>query len=126
MMNVGLGRYLIIFQLSTYFESYSFDLQKTEKSLTKIVDSSDDKAIIEQMEKMEIMKQDDAVSATTPMTPDTDPAVTTRDDDVIGEEGELVTDPTEDMETTTVIATSISTSEAISYFSSVSIANNQS
>ena len=120
------GRYLIIFQLSTYFESYSFDLQKTEKSLNKIVDSSDDKAIIEQMEKMEIMKQDDAVSATTLMTPDTDPAVTTRDDDVIGEEGELVTDPAEDMETTTVIATSISTSEAISYFSSVSIANNQS
>ena len=102
-------------------------MQKTEKSLTKIVDSSDDKAIIEQMEKMEIMKhQDDAVSSTTPMTPDTDPAVTTRDDDVIGEEGDLVTDPTEDMETTTVIATSISTSEAISYFSSVSIANNQS
>ena len=101
-------------------------MQKTEKSLTKIVDSSDDKAIIEQMEKMEIMKQDDAVSSTTPMTPDTESAVTTRDDDVIGEEGELVTDPTEDVETTTVIATSISTSEAISYFSSVSIANNQS
>ena len=101
-------------------------MQKTEKSLTKIVDSSDDKAIIEQMEKMEIMRQDDAVSSTTPMTPDTDPAVTTRDDDVIGEEGELVTDPTEDLETTTVIATSISTSEAFSYFSSVSIANNQS
>ena len=101
-------------------------MQKTEKSLTKIVDSSDDKAIIEQMEKMEIMRQDDAVSSTTPMTPDTESAVTTRDDDVIGEEGELVTDPTEDTETTTVIATSISTSEAFSYFSSVSIANNQS
>merc|ERR1712218_371225 len=33
---------------------------KTEKFLNKTVDSSDDKAIIEQMEKMEIMKQDDA------------------------------------------------------------------
>ena len=100
-------------------------MQKTEKFLNK-TDSSDDKAIIEQMEKMEIMKQDDAVSSTTPMTPDTDSAVTTRDDDVIGEEEETVTDPTEDLETTTVIATSISTSEAFSYFSSVSIANNQS
>ena len=100
-------------------------MQKTEKFLNK-TDSSDDKAIIEQMEKMEIMKQDEAVSSTTLMTPDTDSAVTTRDDDVIGEEEEVVTDPTEDLETTTVIATSISTSEAFSYFSSVSIANNQS
>ena len=100
-------------------------MQKTEKFLNK-TDSSDDKAIIEQMEKMEIMKQDEAVSSTTPMTPDTDSAVTTRDDDVIGEEEEVVTDPTEDLETTTVIATSISTSEAFSYFSSVSIANSQS
>ena len=100
-------------------------MQKTEKFLNK-TDSSDDKAIIEQMEKMEIMKQDEAVSSTTPMTPDTDSAVTTRDDDVIGEEEEVVTDPTEDLETTTVIATSISTSEAFSYFSSVSIASNQS
>ena len=71
------------------------------------------------MEKMEIMKQDIegvSSSSTTPMTPFSD--ITTSDiieDDI--SEG-AVTDPNEDLETTTVIATSISTSEAFSYFSS--------
>ena len=73
------------------------------------------------MEKMEIMKKDvEEVSSTTPMTPFSD--ITTTSDiieDDISEEA--VTDPSEDLETTTVIATSISTSEAFSYFSSASL-----
>lgn len=79
--------------------------------------------LIAQMEKMEIMKKDsDEVSSTTPMTPFSD--ITTTSDpieDDISEGAEMVTDPNEDLETTTVIATSISTSEAFSYFSSASI-----
>ena len=75
------------------------------------------------MEKMEIMKQDsEEATSTTPMTPFSD-IITTSDtiDDAISEGSEMVTDPNEDLETTTVIATSISTSEAFSYFSSASL-----
>ena len=66
------------------------------------------------MEKMEIMRQDsEEMSSTTPVTPLSDFVTTseTLEDDLEG-----VTDPNEDLETTTVIATSISTSEAIVYF----------
>ena len=68
------------------------------------------------MEKMEIMRQDsEEMSSTTPVTPLSDFVTTseTLEDDLAG-----VTDPNEDLETTTVIATSISTSEAFSYYSS--------
>lgn len=72
------------------------------------------------MEKMEIMKQEseEASSTTTPMTPFSDIITTSDPEDDIGE---MVTDPSEDLETTTVIATSISTSEAFSYYSSASL-----
>ena len=72
------------------------------------------------MEKMEIMKQEE-ITATTPMTPDQ--AITTTKDieDNSDDLSEMVTDASEDFETTTTIATSISTSEAFSYFSSVPI-----
>merc|ERR1711997_940609 len=72
--------------------------------------------LIEQMEKMEIMRQEsEEMSSTTPVTPLSDFVTTseTLEDDLEG-----VTDPNEDLETTTVIATSISTSEAFSYYSS--------
>merc|ERR1711976_611347 len=60
-------------------------------------------------------------TATTPMTPDQ--AITTTKDieDNSDDLSEMVTDASEDFETTTSIATSISTSEAFSYFSSVPI-----
>jgi len=79
-----------------------------------------DNEVIEQMEKMEIMKQEE-ITATTPMTPDQ--AITTTKDieDNSDDLSEMVTDASEDFETTTSIATSISTSEAFSYFSSVPI-----
>jgi len=99
---------------------------QTEKTTTKDKKTKEgDKSnnsnnLIAQMEKMEIMKQDiEGLSSTTPMTPFSD--ITTSDiieDDI--SEG-AVTDPNEDLETTTVIATSISTSEAFSYFSSASL-----
>ena len=72
------------------------------------------------MEKMEIMKQEseEVSSSTTPMTPFSDVITTSDPED---DTSQMVTDPSEDLETTTVIATSISTSEAFSYFSSASL-----
>merc|ERR1712032_375248 len=96
-------------------------LTTKDKKTKKGDKSNNSNNLIAQMEKMEIMKQDieGVSSSTTPMTPFSD--ITTSDiieDDI--SEG-AVTDPNEDLETTTVIATSISTSEAFSYFSSASL-----
>ena len=77
--------------------------------------------MIQQMEKMEILKQEEFLPRTTPMTPES-PLVTS--DEVIEDNSDEVTESSEDYETTTTIATSISTSEAFSYFSSAAISNN--
>lgn len=103
-------------------ETQNFQTTTKDKKTKKGEKSNNSNNLIAQMEKMEIMKQDIegvSSSSTTPMTPFSD--ITTSDiieDDI--SEG-AVTDPNEDLETTTVIATSISTSEAFSYFSSASL-----
>ena len=98
-----------------------------EKKNSSNATNNEEKDIIEQMKNMEIMRHEDDVRTTTPMTPDSE-IVSSRDiDDDISDDGDqVVTDPNEELETTTVIATSISTSEAFSYFSSASISNNES
>ena len=110
-------------------------MQKTEPKIltdTKSKNSinatnNEEKDIIEQMKNMEIMRHDDDIRMTTPMTPDSEIVSSTDIEDDISDEGNpVVTDPNEELETTTVIATSISTSEAFSYFSSASISNNES
>ena len=108
-------------------------MQKTEpKILTDTksknsINATNNEDIIEQMKNMEIMRHDDDIRMTTPMTPDSEIVSSTDIEDDISDEGnQVVTDPNEELETTTVIATSISTSEAFSYFSSASISNNES
>ena len=89
------------------------------------MEKDESKMMIDQMEKMEIMKQQDEASdelpATTPMTQNIKNVQSATSDDMdISDVGEDITEPSEDLETTTVIATSFSTSEAFSYYSSVS------
>ena len=98
-----------------------------EKKNSSNATNNEEKDIIEQMKNMEIMRHEDDVRTTTPMTPDSEIVFSRDIDDDISDDGDqVVTDPNEELETTTVIATSISTSEAFSYFSSASISNNES
>ena len=72
-----------------------------------------DEDLIEQMNTMEIMKTDSEVNI--PLNSE----MTTVEE--IPGETEEITEAFDNFETTTVIATSISTSEAISYYSSASL-----
>ena len=76
----------------------------------------EDLEMIEQMRTMEIMKKDSAV------VPAQSDLVTSEGEEEEVEEGsDEATESFANFETTTVIATSISTSEAISYYTSVSL-----
>ena len=83
-----------------------------------------DQEMIEQMKTMEIMKKE-TDSITTP-SPRTSVDIVNSEITTIEEEGEEATESFENFETTTVIATSISTSEAISYYSSASLPKSDS
>ena len=78
-----------------------------------------DLEMIEQMKTMEIMKKESA-ALDHPST-ETLPDIVNSEMTALGEEEEKATESFDNFETTTVIATSISTSEAISYYSSASL-----
>ena len=81
----------------------------------------EDLEMIEQMRTMEIMKKDSAV------VPAQSDLVTSEGEEEEVEDGsDEATESFANFETTTVIATSISTSEAISYYTSVSLPKSDS
>ena len=93
---------------------------KDQKNTITVKSDLQDSDLVKQMEKMEILRQEEFLPRTTPMTPES-PVVTSHE--VIEDISDESTESSEDYETTTTIATSISTSEAFSYFSSAAISN---
>ena len=79
----------------------------------------DDLEMIEQMRTMEIMKKDSSVVPD--QSEDVSSDLSTEQEEEEEEENGEATESFGNFETTTVIATSISTSEAISYYTSVSL-----
>ena len=81
-----------------------------------------DQEMIEQMKTMEIMKKESAALDPSVSSTVTLPDIVNSQMTAVEEESEEeATESFENFETTTVIATSISTSEAISYYSSASL-----
>ena len=83
----------------------------------------DDLEMIEQMRTMEIMKKDSSVVPD--QSEDVSSDLSTEQEEEEEENGEA-TESFGNFETTTVIATSISTSEAISYYTSVALPKSDS
>ena len=98
--------------------------EKEDEEEEEDVTEKGDQEMIEQMKTMEIMKKE-TDSITTP-SPRTSVDIVNSEITTIEEEGEEATESFENFETTTVIATSISTSEAISYYSSASLPKSDS
>ena len=98
--------------------------EEKEEEEEEDVTEKGDQEMIEQMKTMEIMKKE-TDSITTP-SPRTSVDIVNSEITTIEEEGEEATESFENFETTTVIATSISTSEAISYYSSASLPKSDS
>ena len=92
------------------------ELQEEEEEVTE----KQDLEMIEQMRTMEIMKKDVSV------VPAQSDLVTSEEEGEEEEESDEATESLGNFETTTVIATSISTSEAISYYTSVSLPKSES
>ena len=89
------------------------------------VTEKEDLEMIEQMRTMEIMKKDSSVvpALSDPVSSD----LNSEEEEEEEEEGsDEATESFANFETTTVIATSISTSEAISYYTSVSLPKSDS
>ena len=83
-----------------------------------------DLEMIEQMRTMEIMKKDSSVVPGQSDVVSSD--LNTEEEQQQQEENDEATESFGNFETTTVIATSISTSEAISYYTSVSLPKSDS
>ena len=107
-------------------------MQTTTSSTTTIgreqeeeeVTEKEDLEMIEQMRTMEIMKKDSSV---VPALSDPESSDLNSEEEEEEEEGsDEATESFANFETTTVIATSISTSEAISYYTSVSLPKSDS
>ena len=108
-------------------------MQTTTSSTTTVgreqeeeeVTEKEDLEMIEQMRTMEIMKKDSSVvpALSDPVSSD----LNSEEEEEEEEEGiDEATESFANFETTTVIATSISTSEAISYYTSVSLPKSDS
>ena len=84
----------------------------------------EDLEMIEQMRTMEIMKKDSSVvpALSDPVSSD----LNSEEEEEEEEGSDEATESFANFETTTVIATSISTSEAISYYTSVSLPKSDS
>ena len=100
-------------------------MQTTTSSATSIeqeeVTETQDLEMIEQMRTMEIMKKDSSVVPD--QSEDVSSDLSTEQEE---EENGEATESFGNFETTTVIATSISTSEAISYYTSVALPKSDS
>ena len=88
------------------------------------VTEKEDLEMIEQMRTMEIMKKDSSVvpALSDPVSSD----LNSEEEEEEEEGSDEATESFANFETTTVIATSISTSEAISYYTSVSLPKSDS
>ena len=107
-------------------------MQTTTSSTTTVgreqeeeeVTEKEDLEMIEQMRTMEIMKKDSSVvpALSDPVSSD----LNSEEEEEEEEGSDEATESFANFETTTVIATSISTSEAISYYTSVSLPKSDS